>query len=178
MTARLVGSVRKALRWWRLRSLAAQLVLTNVFVVALWAATTRQLVSFQNGRREAAEQEALRAGAAVLIAMQAEPALVGLETGERGFALTGDSAFYTPYRLGLEQLDSVIDSLSKLSTGNGDLTRATSRLDHATRAWHDEATRHIAVRGRAPSAVASTAAARRLAVLMDSARIATLALER
>ena len=69
MTERLVAYVRKALRWWRSRSLAAQLVLTNMGVVALWGATTRQLVSFQNGRREAAEQEAVRAGAAVVIAM-------------------------------------------------------------------------------------------------------------
>ena len=178
MVNRLVAYVRTLPRWWRSQSLAAQLVLTNVAVVALWAATTRQLVSFQDGRRNAADQYAARAVAAVRMAAQIEPALVSLETGERGFALTGDSAFLAPYRLGLQQMHAVLDSLSRLATGHGDLTRATSRLDQATRSWYGLASRHIGAKtsGVPPTAIASLA--RHVALAMDSARVAATALER
>ena len=98
MTAKIVATHRAALRWWRSRSLAAQLVLTNLGVVVLWAATTRQIVSLQSGHREAAENAAVRAGAAVLVTARIAPALATLETGQRGFVLTGDSAFLATYR--------------------------------------------------------------------------------
>ena len=172
----LVAYVRTALRWWRSRSLAAQLFLTNVAVVALWAATTRQLASLQSGRREFVEQDAARAAAAVLVTARIGPALVSLEAGERGFALTDDSAFVTPYRLGLHQLDAVLDSLGKLATGDGELTRATNRLDQAARAWKGAAAQHLSARARQLSQPATATLARRVSVAMDSARVAAAAL--
>ena len=178
MTARLLASFRTALRWWRSRSLAAQLVLTNVGVVVLWAATTRQLASLQDGRREAAVRDAMRAGASVLVAAQIEPALTSLETGERGIALTADSAFVTPYRQGLHEMALVLDSLAKLSTGNGDLTRATSRLDRVTRLWSGAASAHIAARKSGVSGATEARIARRVSAMMDSSRIATASLQR
>jgi len=175
---RLVAYVRAALRWWRSLSVAAQLFLTNVAVVALWAAATRQLVSLEAGRRESAEQDAARAAAAVLVTAPIEAALVSLETGERGFALTGDSTFVTAYWLGLDQLDAVLDSLSRLAAGDGELTRATSRLDQATRTWKSAASEHLSARVRQLSPAATEALARRVSVTMDSARVAVYALER
>jgi CHASE3 domain sensor protein len=175
---RVVAYVRAGLRWWRSRSLAAQLFLTNVAVVALWAATTRQLVSFQSGRREFAEQDAARAAAAVLVTAQIGPALVSLETGERGFALTGDSAFVTPYQLGMAQLDAALDSLAKLATGDGELTRATNRLHRATRTWKGAASQHLSARARKLSQPATAPLAQRVSVMMDNARVAMAALER
>jgi signal transduction histidine kinase len=173
-----VAYVRTALRWWRSRSLASQLFLTNVAVVALWAATTRQLASLQRGRREFAEQDAARAAAAALVTAQIGPALVSLEAGERGFALTRDSAFVRPYRLGLDQLDTVLDSLSKLSIGDGELTRATNRLDQATLTWKGAASQRLSARARQLSPLAAASLARRVSVTMDSARVAAEALER
>ena len=178
MTARLVAFVRSILRWWRSRSLAEQLVLTNVAVVALWAGTTRQIVSLQDGRRYAAELAAVRAGAAVLATAQIGPALVSLESGERGFAVTGDSAFLGPYRLGRAQLDAALDTLAKVATGNGDLTRAISRVDHVTRTWTSAASQHITAKRVGRSDAATASLARQLAVMMDSSFVATAMLER
>ena len=179
MTARFVSAVRLILRWWRSRSLAEQLVLTNVAVVVLWAAMTRQIVSLQDGRREAAEMAAARAGAAVLVTAQVSPALVNLESGERGFALTGDSAFLEPFRLGYDQINIALDTLAKVATGNGELTRAINRLDHATRSWMTAATTHIAAGRRTNRRLATNdSLARYLAAMMDSSRIATGTLER
>src|SRR5688500_5792544 len=98
--ALLNAAVRAVLRWWRSLSLAAQLVLTNVGVIALWAVTTQQIVRSQDGWRDAAEIAAGKAGSAVLVTAQIGPALINLESGEHGFALTGDSAFLGAYRLG------------------------------------------------------------------------------
>ena len=178
MTARFVAAVRRVLRWWRSRSLAEQLVLTNVGVVVLWAAMTRQIVSLQDGRREAAELAAARAGTAVLVTAQVSPALVNLESGHRGFALTGDSAFLEPYRLGRDQVNSALDTLSKVATGNGELSRAINRLDHVTRSWMAAAAKHIADRRTSPTRAANDSLARYLAAMMDSSRAATGTLER
>lgn len=178
MTARLIHTVRRLQRWWRSRSLAAQLVLTNVGVVALWAVTTRQISLLQDGRREAAELAAIRAGAAVLVAAQVEPALVNMQTGERGLALTGDPAFSGAYQLGIRQLQTVLDTLSTLSSGDGDLTRATNRLDQATRSWKSAAAEHIAARTRGGSSPSIVARDARVSAAMDSARAASVALAR
>jgi signal transduction histidine kinase len=178
MTGRLRAGLRWVLGWWRSRSLAEQLVLTNVGVVVLWAAMTRQIGSLQDGRREAAELAAARAGAAVLVAAQVSPALVNLESGERGFALTGDSAFLAPYRLGRDQINITLDTLSKVATGNGDLTRAINRLDHVTRSYMSGAAEHIALRGAGRHTDATDSLEQYVAVMMDSSRTATATLQR
>jgi len=55
MTEKSFSAYRAAARWWRSRSLAGQLVLTNLGVVAIWAVTTRQVIALQDGRRANAE---------------------------------------------------------------------------------------------------------------------------
>src|SRR5688500_4915009 len=178
MTTRLVAVAGSVVRWWRFRSLAEQLVLTNVAVVVLWAATTREIVSHQDGRRDAAQVAAARAGAAVLVAAQVGPALVNLETGERGYTLTGDSAFLAPYRLGREQVDAALDTLATDATGNGELTRAINRLDNVARMWRDAADRHIGSRTGGGAGRDRAALERRITLMMDSSRIALTALQR
>ena len=107
MTEKPFRAYRTAARWWRSRSLASQLVLTNLGVVAIWAVTTRQVIALQEGRRAAAEQAAAEAGAAVLVTARIEPILANLATDQRGFALTGDSSFLGPYKLGRIQRELV-----------------------------------------------------------------------
>lgn len=173
------SGARAALRWWRSLSLAAQLVLTNVGVFAIWAVMTQQIVAFQDGRREDAETAAVRAGSAVLVAAQIAPALINLESGERGFAVTGDSAFLNAYQLGRDQLDIVLDTLAKLAVGNEELRRVTSHLDAVTRLWTQAATIHMAA--PAPGGATSPRAramGRHVAALMDSSRAASVAIER
>ncbi|HEY5417282.1 MAG TPA: CHASE3 domain-containing protein, partial [Gemmatimonadaceae bacterium] len=131
MTDRWFSAYRAAVRWWRSRSLAGQLVLTNLGVVAIWAVTTRQVISLQEDRRADAEQAAAEAGSAVLVTARIDPILANLATDQRGFALTGDSSFLGPYKLGRIQLGLAMDSLSKLAKGNEELTLATDRLDRA-----------------------------------------------
>jgi signal transduction histidine kinase len=169
---------RSALRWWRSRSLAEQLVLTNLVVVAIWAGTTRQIISLQDGRRLASEEAAVRAGAAVLVTSQISPILASLTTDQRGFALTGDSAFLGPYRLGRIQLDLALDSLAKLATENEELTLATSRLDYATRSWSRASARQFAARSTPLPRDTIVMLARQVVALMDSSQAATALLER
>jgi signal transduction histidine kinase len=178
MNRRFTDTYRWGLRWWRTRTLAAQLVLTNLCVVGLWAVTTRQVMSLQDGARDAAEHAAARAGSAVLVAAQIEPALVSLATGERGFSLTGDSAFLVPYRTGQTQLESALDTLSKLSIGNDELARATSRVERATREWTDAARRRFAAQKTPMSRGVSDSLARRIGATMASAHAATTLIER
>jgi signal transduction histidine kinase len=178
MTRRLVALYRTGLVWWRSRSLAVQIVLTNFGVVVLWAATTRQVVSVQDQRRDAADAAAARAGAAVLVTAQIEPALVSLRAGQRGFALTGDSAFLGPYRLGRSQITATLDSLAKLARENEPLSAATVGLAQVIRSWTDTANRQIALRARDASADSIAALDRPTAALMGRARAATAALER
>jgi signal transduction histidine kinase len=185
MTGRTVPAYRTGVRWWRSRSLAAQLVLTNLGVIGLWAATTRQIAGIQAEQREAAEAEAGRAASAVLVTALIEPALITLETGERGYFVTGDSAFLAPYRLGLAQLESAIDTLTKLSAGDEALRRATTRLDQVTREWRGLARQRATARRATSEALRRArpsshpdALGQRLAGLMDSARVAVRAVER
>lgn len=178
MTERLVWMYTTWLRWWRSRSLAGQLVLTNLVVVAVWAGITRQIITLQDGRREAAEQAAVRAGAAVLVVTRLDPTLANLATDQRGFALTGDASFLGPYKLGRIQLDLSVDSLSKLAQGNEELTVATGRLDRAARSWSRAATRQFAARTTSLRADTILSLARQVVVMMDSAQAATAMLER
>jgi signal transduction histidine kinase len=178
MTRRFTSVYRWGLRWWRSRTLAAQLVLTNLGVVVLWGVTTRQIMSIQDGARAAAEQAAARAGSAVLTAAQIEPALASLATGERGFALTGDSAFLAPLRTGRAQLESALDTLTKLAIGNYELARATSGVDQTMKVWSDVARERFAARDAPMSRSSAQLLARRIASSMASVRAATSQLQR
>jgi len=178
MAERSFSAYRAAARWWRSRSLAGQLVLTNLGVVAIWAVTTRQVIALQDGRRAKAEQAAAAAGAAVLVTARLDPILANLSTDQRGFALTGDSSFLGPYRLGRIQLDLAMDSLSQLGKDNEELTFATDRLDRAILSWRRAATRQFSARLSDIPEDTAVAIAHRVIVLMDSARAATGMLER
>ena len=178
MIPRFTAMSRRGLRWWRCRTFAAQLVLTNLCVVGLWAVTTRQIMSIQDGAREIAEQAASRAGSAVLVTAQIEPALASLSTGERGFALTGDSAFLAPFRSGEAQLEWALDTLTKLSLGNDELARATIRVDRAAKSWSDAARRRFAARLTPVSHAARDSLASHISTAMAQAHAATALLER
>jgi signal transduction histidine kinase/CheY-like chemotaxis protein len=178
MTARLTATFRSVLGWWRSRSLAVQLVLTNLLVVAFWAVVTRQIIALQDSRSEAAEQAAARAGAAVLVTARIQPALENLATDQRGFALTGDSSFLGPYRLGRIQLDLATDSLAKLAQQNEELALATKRLDHFIKAWTRAAGRQFAARSRPLPADSIVRIASQVVATMDSVRSSTALLER
>jgi len=178
MTARLFSAYRAALRWWRSRSLAGQLVLTNLGVVAIWAVTTRQIILRQDGRRAAAEEAAARAGSAVLVAAKIDPILGNLATDQRGFVLTGDSSFLGPYKLGRIQLDLAMDSLSKLAQDNEELTLAAARVERAATSWRRAAARQVAARSITLPEDTVITLARTVAVTMDNARAATSLLER
>ena len=99
--------VPRWLRWWRSRSLAAQLVLTNSSWWRSGRATTRQIITLQDGRREDAgagcrtgRSGRARHGSGSIRRSRISP------PDQRGFALTGDSTFLGPYRLGRIQLDA------------------------------------------------------------------------
>ena len=176
MSARLVARYRGALRWWRSRSLAGQLVLTNLAVVAIWALVTRQIISLQDSRREAAEQAVVRAGAAVLVTAKLDPTLTNLATDQRGFALTGDSSFLGPYRLG-----RIRSTGHGLAHQPGSRQRGACARDEPTRsgarAWSRAAARQFAARSTSLPGDSVVKLARNVAGLMDRAQAATSLLE-
>lgn len=50
--------------------------------------------------------------------MQAQLALVDMETGQRGYLLTGDETYLQPYNTGMQQLRESFDALASLTEGN------------------------------------------------------------
>jgi len=66
-------------------------------------------------------------------------ALVNIETGERGFALTGKDASLEPYHSGKQAFQAHVDSARKLTSDNPRQQDRLQRLSEAQRTWLDKA---------------------------------------
>jgi methyl-accepting chemotaxis protein len=84
-------------------------------------------------------------------------ALVNIETGERGFALTGKDASLEPYHSGQQDFRAHLDSARKLTSDNPRQQDRLQRLSEAQQTWLDTAI-EPAIRLRRQSADADMAA--------------------
>ncbi|WP_194712576.1 methyl-accepting chemotaxis protein [Noviherbaspirillum soli] len=65
--------------------------------------------------------------------------LINIETGERGFALTGKEASLEPYRAGVEQFQAHFDKAKSLTADNSAQQERFARLAEYRRQWMQEA---------------------------------------
>lgn len=77
------------------------------------------------------------------------------ETGQRGFLLTGDSAYLSPYRDALERINADTLGLRQLLAGNGLQEQRLDTLDRLVSAKLDELERTVALRASSGLAAAN-----------------------
>jgi sigma-B regulation protein RsbU (phosphoserine phosphatase) len=104
------------------------------FVVLLGAdlALDRHFVSERDASLAVVEERLNPARVALTDLLQA---LVDQETGERGFIITGQEQFLTPYREGQARADARLDELESLFPEDSALRAAAERVRSRVRAW-------------------------------------------
>ena len=101
--------------------------------------------------------------------------LLDVETGQRGFLITGDPAFLQPYNTGVDELGAKLDDLRLKLAAQPDELSKLSGLTQLVEVYRAELQRAIDVRGASNANPSATAAlAREAKATMDSMR-ATLA---
>lgn len=96
-------------------------VVIFVFVGTISYWSVRQLVDASNWRAHTYQ---------VLHELEdAASALKDIETGQRGFILTGDESYLEPYHAGLKELDTSLAEVRKLTVDNAEQQRRFSVLD-------------------------------------------------
>lgn len=68
---------------------------------------------------------------------ECEKLLIDMETGERGFEMTGDSRFLDPYHLADSQLDEKFNTLAALVADNADQKEALKKIQIAVNQWRN-----------------------------------------
>jgi methyl-accepting chemotaxis protein len=66
-------------------------------------------------------------------------AAIDMETGSRGYLLTGDDAFLAPYQSGLEDFGRTAAELRQLIDDNADQTALLGKIESLQRQWVDQA---------------------------------------
>jgi methyl-accepting chemotaxis protein len=66
-------------------------------------------------------------------------AAIDMETGSRGYLLTGDDAFLAPYQSGLEDFGRTASELRQLIDDNPDQTDLLGKIESLQRQWVDQA---------------------------------------
>jgi CHASE3 domain sensor protein len=72
-------------------------------------------------------------------ASKIEKLVVDMETGERGFLITGKKEFLEPYELGKKNLSKIIDETKKLVLDNPVQIENLKKINHSITFWHKEA---------------------------------------
>ncbi len=95
---------------------------------------------------------------ALVASVQLESALINQETGVRGYGLSGQSDFLTPYRSGLDQQKTAVRRLGTLLPGDGIDQRDLTLVLDRTRRWQERIASPIAA--ASPDTVVDLATAR------------------
>ncbi|MCM3883057.1 sensor histidine kinase [Frankia sp. R82] len=118
-----------------------------------------------------------RSTPALLAAVRLDAALVGQESGVRGFGMTGQAEFLQPYRQGLADQDRLVGDLRRLLTVDGTPTGPLDALLGRASTWHRVyADRVVAAPPGAPVAFA-TAQATVGKAAFDGLRAASITLQ-
>jgi two-component system, cell cycle sensor histidine kinase and response regulator CckA len=127
----------------RLR-LAGMLVLPPVLMAALAGALLWQI-----NRLLSSEQKVSHTHEVIAQAYRIEKQLVNMESGERGYLITGDSNFLEPYRQGLSSIDSEFNKLARLISDNPAQLQRLAKLRAKRKQWEDFAREVIFLRDSA-----------------------------
>lgn len=137
---------------WKLRT-----KLLTAFGVVLSLFTVQSVISY---RATVASRDAVKwtdhTHEVIAVASDALAALVNMETGYRGFLVTGRDVFLEPYTIGLERAPAALAQLMKLTADNPAQVARWTDLTARAKAWQDEITTPgIALRRRVPSGAAT-----------------------
>jgi len=113
--------------------LAAGVVTAGVFV-AIFAYLLNALAWVEHSERVIAQANELRT------------LTVDMESGMRGFLLTGEEAFLTPYKLARPKVGTAIDTLAELVADNADQIRRLKNIRGQHQQWDQNAQEMIAAR--------------------------------
>ena len=121
---------------WKLRT-----KLLSAFGLVLAIAVAQSAVSF---RATIANTESVQwtnhTQEVIGVANEALAALVDMETGYRGFLVTGRDVFLEPYRAGQERAPAALTKLKKLTADNPAQVARWTDLSARAKAWQDEIT--------------------------------------
>jgi signal transduction histidine kinase/CHASE3 domain sensor protein/ActR/RegA family two-component response regulator len=143
-----------------------------LFVVALGLLGTVVVISYRTTARfVAASEEAARTSRLLLQLERTFSAMQDVETGQRGFLLTGDERYLAPYAEALKRIEAQRRQLGRMAAGHPDRiaqVAATNQQIDAKLAELDESIR--AYRERGPDAARVIMLTGRGRVIMDSLR--------
>jgi PAS domain S-box-containing protein len=74
--------------------------------------------------------------------------LLDMETGLRGYLLTGEEHFLQPYRASATQVDPAMEELARVTNGDPDQQRLVANIEDLYSRWHQYSTRLIEMRER------------------------------
>jgi signal transduction histidine kinase len=152
---------------------ALRLRLGLLFVVALGLLGTVVVISYRTTERfVAATEEAARTSRLLLQLERTFSAMQDVETGQRGFLLTGDERYLAPYNEALKRIDAQRQQLLRMAGGRPDRiarVAATNQQIAAKLAELDESIH--AYRDHGPEAARALMLTGRGRVIMDSLRV-------
>ena len=125
----------------RLR-LAGTLILPPVLMAALAG-----VLLWQINRLLSSEQQVSRTHEVIAQAYRVEKLLVNMESGERGYLITGDPNFLEPYRQALSSIDSEFNKLAHMVSDNPAQLQRLAKLranDPDAGRWYSRDTQAIA----------------------------------
>ncbi len=82
----------------------------------------------------------------------AQKLMLDMETGKRGYLLSGDAQFLQPYQAGESRVGSALGRLAALAADNGGQERRVRDIDALLAQWQADARVHIGQRGLDPNA--------------------------
>jgi CHASE3 domain sensor protein len=117
--------------------LTARMMLASGLLMLILAATFAVLLVAVDDLRAAA-RAARSSDEALASANELERLVIDLETGVRGFALTGEEQFLEPFDAARTSLPARATALERLSAGNADQARRARRITEAASAYVEQ----------------------------------------
>ena len=72
-----------------------------------------------------------------------EKQVIDMESGERGFSITGENSFLEPYYAGTRNYRPVMKHLKKLVSDNPDQVKNLKIIDELAVEWHNKCDAHV-----------------------------------
>jgi len=129
-------------RWtpgWRTLPLGAQLAAIVLVPLLAWTLFARQLIQREDRAAERSAREQHRLRDAVVLSARLLNAMLNMETGQRGFVATGDTALLQPYERGQREFYARVDSLARLAdTADAELVGLVRFLEWQLVEWDQQ----------------------------------------
>ncbi|GAB3452107.1 ATP-binding protein [Streptomonospora sediminis] len=140
------------MRRWPLRR-RVTVLLASVAVVLVASVSTITLSAFN--AREALDRQVDELTPAQSAVRQTMSAYLNMDNGIRGFALTDDPNFLSPYQQGKQDLNESLPQLRNIAHQNGDVDRYIDRLIEAGQDWQEDYAEPTLERARADEEITS-----------------------